>query len=763
MRSKYARVLSAELRILIVPFFLLLFLQDCNQPSDKYSSNAISHTEKERLPTETLDMISKVREAVNRIDLTYAPYILSSKKIPLMKSELARIRGNERYMLLFSYGTELLNAGRTREAIDALEELLSAIGKTNNSSTGEARYLTLKQLAVAFMRLGEQENCLLNHNEESCIMPFSAKAQHIQREGSEKAIELLKEVLTIRPTDLDCQYLINVAYMTLGEYPNNVPEAYLIPPSYFNSSDFPPFKDIAMHVGVDENNRSGGLSMDDFNGDGYLDIIASSWGFYDQIKYFENDKQGGFIDKTALAGLNGVTGGLNLRHADYNNDGNMDFLILRGAWLSVNGRIPNSLMKNNGNGTFTDVTVESGIYSEHPTQTAEWLDVDLDGHLDLFIANEWDDYQNSHCELFHNQGDGTFQNISFKANINETGYYKGISSGDVNNDGYPDIYLSDYDGPNVLLINNSMTAGKPRFETAGPKANVSYPIASFPTWIFDYDNDGYEDIFVSGYSTPGVLPAPMFMENVVQHKIGNHPMLYHNNGDGTFNEVSIQMNLSESAATMGCNFGDLDNDGFLDFYLATGDPDYFSIVPNRMYRNVAGTKFEDVTYSGGFGHVQKGHAIGFGDIDMDGDQDIYAVMGGAYEGDVYRNLLFENPLGNENNWINILLQGTLSNRSAIGAKIILTIEESGEERKIYHTVGIGASFGGNSTLAEIGIGSAKTIKHIEIRWPHLSKPTSEFTDVSMNQTVRITEGGAIEALQLPTTPFKKGDHGHQHH
>lgn len=168
---------------------------------------------------------------------------------------------------------------------------------------------------------------------------------------------------------------------------------------------------------------------------------------------------------------------------------------------------------------------------------------------------------------------------------------------------------------------------------------------------------------------------------------------------------------------MGCNFGDLDNDGFLDFYLATGDPSYFSIVPNKMYHNVNGEKFEDITYSAGFGHIQKGHAIGFGDLDFDGDQDVYAVMGGAFEGDVFGNLLFENPIGNKNNWINIVPEGTKSNRSAISGKIIITIDENGKEIKIYHSVGTDASFGGNSIMAEIGLGKATSIKKLEIKWP----------------------------------------------
>jgi len=182
-----------------------------------------------------------------------------------------------------------------------------------------------------------------------------------------------------------------------------------------------------------------------------------------------------------------------------------------------------------------------------------------------------------------------------------------------------------------------------------------------------------------------------------------------------------------------------------------------------MYHDVKGTHFEDVTYSGGFGHIQKGHAIGFGDIDLDGDQDIYTVMGGAFDGDVFGNLLFENPIGNENNWINIVLEGKKSNRSAIGAKIILTLNENGEKRKIYHSVGTGASFGGNSLMAEIGLGKANIIEKIEIKWPNQSNEITTYNNIEINKIIKIVEGEPISILNLPKAPFKKDMSDHHSH
>ena len=167
---------------------------------------------------------------------------------------------------------------------------------------------------------------------------------------------------------------------------------------------------------------------------------------------------------------------------------------------------------------------------------------------------------------------------------------------------------------------------------------------------------------------------------------------------------------------MGANFGDLDNDGWLDFYLGTGDPSLSTLIPNRMFRNADGKFFQDVTTSGGFGHIQKGHGISFADFDNDGDQDIYEVMGGAYAGDNYRNVLFLNP-GHGNHWITLKLEGIRSNRAAMGARIRVTVQTAQGERSIYKTVSTGGSFGASPLRQEIGLGQAKAIRSVEIFWP----------------------------------------------
>jgi len=200
----------------------------------------------------------------------------------------------------------------------------------------------------------------------------------------------------------------------------------------------------------------------------------------------------------------------------------------------------------------------------------------------------------------------------------------------------------------------------------------------------------------------------------------------------------VQWGLTDVTLHMGANFGDLDNDGYLDFYLGTGYPYYEGLMPNVMFRNRAGGGMDDVTTAGGLGHLQKGHGIAFADLDNDGDQDIYAQMGGAFGGDAAGNALYENP-GFGNHWIKVKLIGVRSNRAAIGARIRVDIVEDGQPRSIYRWVNNGGSFGVNPLRREIGLGQAERIELLEVYWP-TSDETQQFRDLDVDQWIEITEG-----------------------
>jgi hypothetical protein len=666
-------------------------------------------------------------------------YLMSSGRAALYKKKLeTETDPIKRLNQYFQYCFETLNTNNTDEAINTLKEIMAAL-KVDEQNFTEPVKSFFDLLAIAYMRKGELENCAANHNAQSCIIPIQGGGIHKLTSGSESAIEVYKAILEKFPDDLQSRYLLNIAYMTLGKYPAEVPKKWLIESSAFtqNQSNLV-LKDVADKKGVDMNGISGGCVVEDMDNDGLLDIMASSYGLNDQIRYMHQQKDGTFKTETLSSGLVGITGGLNMVHADYNNDGFADFAILRGGWLGKNAKFPFSLIKNKGNNTFEDVTIESGLYSPAPTQTACWGDFNNDGWIDLFVAHE-----KYPCQLFINEK-GKFRDVAHEYGLDITAFVKGCVWGDINNDGYPDLYLSILGAPNKLWLNQpGDKPGQRKFVDISKAAGVEEPIYSFPTWFFDFDNDGYPDLFVSGYDTRrfSQVGGDAARDMLGMPPLAELPRLYHNNGNNTFTDVSAAYGVNHVNYAMGCNFGDIDNDGWLDYYLGTGAPEFTSIVPNKLYHNIEGKRFEDITYATNTGHIQKGHAVAFADIDNDGDQDIYEVMGGAVEGDRFRNVLFENTSNTGNHWIELKLEGVTSNRSAIGARVRIKVKmPDGSFQNFYHTVSTGGSFGSQPLRVEAGLGKATGIEEIEIRWPNAKQTMDIITGIKMDTQVKIKEG-----------------------
>ena len=652
----------------------------------------------------------------------------------------------------------LILANRNESAINNLSKLLESL--KNFDVNKEAFYTIEKLLALAYMRLGEQQNCLQNTNDESCLFPIKGKGVYAVKEGVKSAIQIYESLLAKNPNDAEVIWLLNFAYMTLGEFPDKVPAKWRLPANSFKSDiEFPKFKNIASNLGLNTVGLSGGVVVDDLDNDGFLDVMASSWGLNDQLRFFKNNGNGQFTDRTAASGLTGITGGLNLQHTDFNNDGFVDVLVLRGAWLANNGKMPNSLLKNNGDGTFSDVTKATGLLTFNPTQTATWADFNLDGWIDLFIGNETTKSHKSECELFMNNGNGTFSNQTEAAGLSGLNrMVKGTTSGDLNNDGYPDLFLSVLGGSNVLLKNNGVDAnGQVTFETKTNGSNTGNPLMSFPTWIWDFNNDGNLDIFVGafGASKKENKAAELAVKNFAGKETGSEPKVLLNQSGFKFSDESKEMGLDEGLFVMGSNYGDLNNDGFDDFYLGTGEPNMSAIVPNKMYLNSKGKRLLDVTTAGGFGHVQKGHAVGFGDMDNDGDQDIFCVLGGAFDGDVFGDALFLNPIGNQKNWITLKLEGTTSNKLAVGARIKITAQKADSSNLILHKiVSTGSSFGGNSLQLEIGLDDAIAVKSLEVVWPNRQKTKTTIENIEINKFYKLVEGSKeLEEVNLPKLNF----------
>ena len=745
-----------------VLFLFFLILYSCTSDKEKKTDNV------QRKDTVEQNGLEKMSARLQSIYSGFKPEqnaFINNARVSMFANQIeATADPNTKFQLIFLYCMELLNAGRTKESIDAILELMKQTGTTEEAMSDRTKPL-FDLLGIAYLRLGEQDNCIMNHNGYSCILPLQNPAIHSMKEGSTKAAEVYKAILKKYPDDLSAVWLLNLASMTLGEYPKGIPVPFRLPATAMASHGMiPRFENIATLLGVDMDGHAGGCCVEDFNGDGYLDILASAWNLTDQMRLYMNNGDGSFTEKTNEAGLTGEVGGLNMMHMDYNNDGHPDVFVLRGGWMKTNGNQPNSLLKNKGDGTFDEVTEAAGIYSEHPTQTATWADFNLDGNLDVFIGNESDKNFTNPCEFYLNKGNGTFTEIGKKVGLDLVAYVKGCTSADVNHDGYPDIYVSVFGGENKLFMNKGGSSVSDwKFEEVAAKAGVQNPVWSFPTWFFDYDNDGWEDIFVCGYDFARFekVAEDEVISLLGKKVIAELPRLFHNNGNGTFNDVSKSAGVSRVMYGMGANFGDINNDGYLDFYVATGVPDYRSIVPNRMWLNKNGKSFTDVTNDGGFGNIQKGHAVAFGDLDNDGDNDMYAVIGGAYEGDVFRNSLFNNP-GNKNHWIVLKLIGTKSNRDAIGAVVKIIVSEKGVPRTIYKTINTGGSFGSSSLQTEIGLGSAVEVSTLDITWPNKERSHQTFQNLKAGKKYVIKEGEQPEEASYTALKWKLVEHVHHH-
>ena len=342
---------------------------------------------------------------------------------------------------------------------------------------------------------------------------------------------------------------------------------------------------------------------------------------------------------------------------------------------------------------------------------------------------------------------GTFDDVAAEAGVENDRYCKGVTAGDYDNDGDPDLYVSNI-RENRLYRNN----GDGTFTDVAFSAGVHEPRGrAFATWFFDYDNDGWLDIFVAAYDA--TVEAIASTTSICRTRTTG-PRLYRNNGDGTFRNVAPELGLDRPFLPMGANFGDLDNDGWLDIALATGDPSFETLVPNAMLRNDAARAFQDVTTSGGFGHLQKGHGVSFADIDNDGDQDVHQQLGGMLMADQYFNALFANP-GHGNRFVTVELEGRETNHFGVGARIAVTVETPAGRRTLHRAVGSVSSFGGSPLRQEIGLGDATAISEIVVSWP-ISGTETRLADVALDTRVHIVEGEApteAEVSALTRVPF----------
>jgi hypothetical protein len=490
----------------------------------------------------------------------------------------------------------------------------------------------------------------------------------------------------------------------------------------------------------------GGLGVIDFDHDGWPDLYCVNGaalpslqknhaGFYNRL--YRNNRNGTFADVTEKAGVRGHGYEMGVAVADYNNDGLEDLYV-----VGVHG---NTLYRNNGDGTFTDVTQAAGVAGTDFrgkslwSVAAAWIDYDSDGHLDLIVSNycDWtpgsdpicgglavatrtychpDMYRAEPVLLYHNNGDGTFNEVSREAGLEKVlGKGMGIVLADYDGDGRPDVFIANDNDRNLLLRNR----GGGKFQEGGIEAGIAYngdgrQISGMGADFRDFDGDGRPDIVMTGLR-------------------GETFELFHNRGDGTFDDASASsglLTLSRAWNGWGCGLVDLDNDGWLDLFVANGGLDIIEPQPNRVLRNRAG-HFSDVSDQVGldFATARLHRGVVFADFDNDGRIDA-AVTSLNEPIELWMN---RSPV---RHWLQLKLTGMRSNRSAIGARVVCR-----GQRTQVSTVSNSVGFASASDLRiHFGLADDRKVS-LEIYWP--SGAVQKMADIVSDQLLQVSEPAAV--------------------
>lgn len=547
-----------------------------------------------------------------------------------------------------------------------------------------------------------------------------------------EAARTFHQALQLRPNLID-QWLLKVSLDQWKDPPPPLPASALFPsmqPAF--DKDNPPliaFADMAPELGLNRKDGNGTCAWGDYDNDGRIDLLLAGSGTF--LALYRNEGAR-FRDVTREAGLAGVPSGYSLNFVDYDNDGRLDIYLSLNGW---SGPMPNRLYRNLG-GRFQDVTAETGAGDPGSGFVSLWGDFDNDGHLDFAVANGVLK-DGSVPQIYRNLG-GKFQNVTHEAGIREPATYGaiGIALGDYDRDGDLDMFINGLGtAPNRLYRN----MGGFRFQEVSRQAGVTQPPHNgFVSFFLDYNNDGYPDLL-----TTSLAPWENVVEGLSRHfRVPDPPAihadsvrLFRNKGDGTFTDVTFQARLYHPMGVMGAGVADLDNDGHLDLYFGTGDPQLSRLEPNRFFRNNGDGTFSDLTALTPFARPgQKGHGVTFIDFDGDGGLDLYAQLGGHYPGDHAENAFYRNLKAKGNPWLQLDVERPETNRFAIGAGVLLKAGDLSLYREVKGSEGFGST---DPFTLHFGLGRRTIVDSVEIFWP--GSPTQKLTGLKAGQRLRVRQ------------------------
>ena len=528
------------------------------------------------------------------------------------------------------------------------------------------------------------------------------------------AAAALRQAVDLEPELHEPRWNLMVAAERAGDDPEALDERYRLDLPDRGAASPVRFEEVSAEVGIERWSRARGSGWADFDGDGDLDLFTL--GIRDPHALYRNrlreDGAATFESAALDAALFDPRGGWSGLFFDYDRDGDPDLYVTRDGW---DGDDDNSLYRNDGS-RFLDVAASAGVLGGADSFTAAVADVNRDGLLDLYVANGVATRGGAPNELFLGAPEGRFVERGELLGVADHGRSIGSAFGDYDGDGWPDLLVVNFfDGP--VLYRNLEGAG---FENVSSASGIAAPHEGFVGFFFDYDNDGWLDLFIVGFTSD--------METALQSRIegravaeGSRLALYRNDRNGAFTDVTEQAGLSWNLGAMAATFGDYDNDGWLDLFLGVGAPPMERFEANRLFRNLGDGTFADVSASAGVDDLGKGHGATFADYDHDGDLDLFVPIGGAFPGDRQRSRFYRNPasqMPHPNGWLHILLRASRLHPDAVGAQVLLRVTDEPTGPVQIQEVAIGGGFGVTaSSILEFGLGRRETVAEITIRWP----------------------------------------------
>ena len=523
-------------------------------------------------------------------------------------------------------------------------------------------------------------------------------------------------------SELRAQHWVWLASQKLGGYPDDTPPERRVAMKTGLAPTRLRYRDVAREIGLDKTSGGRGTAIFDIDGDGELDVIISAVSAGCSV--YRNNGDGTFRDASVASGLDACVNSWGISAGDYDNDGRIDLFVTRLGFFDGEA----ALYRNNGDGTFTDVTREAGVQGWAPGFTAGWVDFDLDGRLDLFVPSNLGGvfHRPKRHRLFHNNGDGTFTDVTLDARLAPWGPTVGATWGDYDNDGYPDLFLSSAFGRSQLFHNN----GNGTFTDVSAAAGINRPCFGMVAFFCDYDNDGWLDLVQ--YLWCSNEDMILSLRHGAPSSSGQPLRVYHNNRDGTFTLANNELGIVECWGSMSGNAADLDNDGRLDLLLGNGGPQMDRSDPLVVLANDGG-RFRNITFAAGLPAAGKAHGANAADLHGDGRMSLIAASGGMYPGELLTTSVFR-PEELTGNYLNVRLTGVTCNRDAIGARLKLTT--AGREQHL--VINGGSQFGCLPFEQHFGLGSERGAGRLEIWWP--GGPREVLERLPANATVTITQG-----------------------